>query len=95
LHDSKAFSFSSEESLLSHIFRATHAINLYFGGDLENIHKELGHKFTSNSLNSYINPERRDLNLFEEKHIGIFVSIKFLKKEMKRSWMEKIYLSII
>ena len=31
LHDSKGFSFSSEESLSSHIFRATHAINSYRG----------------------------------------------------------------
>lgn len=80
LHDSKAFSFSSEESLSSHIFRATHAINLYKGKELENVRNELGHKFTSTSINSYINPERRELNILEENNTGIFDSINFLNK---------------
>ena len=47
---------------------------------MENARNELGLKFTSTTLNSYINPERRELNILEENNTGIFDSIKFLNK---------------
>ena len=66
MHESKSFNVSSIESLSSHIFRATHAINTYKGEDIENTRGELGHKNISTTKNSYIKAEKRGLNLYEE-----------------------------
>ena len=43
-HESKSFNVSSFESLSSHIFRATQAINTYEGGKIKITKGELGHK---------------------------------------------------
>ena len=66
MHESKSFNVSSIESLSSHIFLATHAINTYKGEDIENARGELGHKNISTTKNSYIKAEKRGLNLYEE-----------------------------
>ena len=47
---------------------------------LENARNELGHKFTSTTLNTCINTERKELNILEENNTGIFDNIKFLNK---------------
>ena len=67
LHESNCFSIAITESLSSHIFRATYAVNKFKNNSIENIQKELGHKFFYTTINSFINPERRLLNLNEEK----------------------------
>lgn len=67
LYESKSFSVSSTESLSSHIFRATYAVNTYKGKEIEKVKKELGHKYAFTTINSYIKPEKRGLNLLEEK----------------------------
>ena len=67
LHESKCFSLATTESLSSHIFRATYAVNSYQKNKIEKIQSDLGHKFSYTTLNSYVNPERRNLNLNEEE----------------------------
>jgi len=67
LHESNCFSITTVESLSSHIFRATYAVNSYNNNKIEMIQSDLGHKYSYTTLNSYINPERRELNLYEEK----------------------------
>ena len=76
LYESKAFSISSTESLYSHIFRAIHAVNIFKGEQLENARKELGHRFISTTINNYIRPEERQLNLLEEQNMSKFDSSK-------------------
>ena len=82
LHESKCFSISTTESLSSHIFRATYAVNSYKNIEIEKIKTELGHKFINTTINSYINPERRALNLLEEKHKQNQIGIKSLKRRI-------------
>ena len=84
MHDSHDFSISSTLSLSSHIFRATHAINTYKDTEIENVRQELGYRFSSTSINNYIKPEDRQLNLLEERNIGTFDGIKFLNKKKER-----------
>lgn len=67
LHQSNCFSLATTESLSSHIFRATYAVNSYENNKIEKIQSDLGHKFSYTTLNSYINPERRNLNMNEEE----------------------------
>ena len=67
LHESKCFSLATTESLSSHIFRATYAVNSYQKNKIEKIQSDLGHKFSYTTLNLYVNPERRKLNLNEEE----------------------------
>ena len=76
-HDSHAFSISSTESLSSHLFGLIHAINTYKGTEIENVRRELGHIFYSTSINNYIKPEARQLNLLEARNIGTFDGINY------------------
>ena len=81
LHESRAFSLSSTKSLCSHIFGATHAVNIFKGEQMDFLRKELGHRFLSTTINNYIRHEDRQLNFFEEKNLGNFNSIKYLNKK--------------
>ena len=67
LHESNCFSLATTESLSSHIFRATYAVNSYQNNNIEKIQSDLGHKLSYTTLNSYVHPERRNLNLNEEQ----------------------------
>ena len=82
LHESNCFSVSTAESLSSHIFRATYAVNSYKNIEIEKVKKELGHKFINTTINSYINPERRALNLLEEKQSKNQKGIGTLKRRI-------------
>jgi integrase len=82
LHQSNCFSISTAESLSSHIFRTTYAVNSYKNIEIEKIKTELGHKFINTTINSYINPERRALNLLEEKHSKNKIGIESLKRRI-------------
>ena len=91
LYESGVFSLSSTESLCSHIFRATHAIKVFKGDNIEFARKELGHRFSSTTINNYIRPEERQLNILEEKNMGIFDSVKFLNKKRKnKNYVKRI-----
>lgn len=68
MHESNAFSVSNTEFLSSHIFRATNAVNIYIGKAVENAREELGNRFVSTTINSYIKPEKRQLNVLEKKY---------------------------
>ena len=84
LHESKSFSFSSLESLSSHIFRATYAVKSFQRNQIESIQAELGHKFAHTTINSYIKPERRELYLYEESNEKADYGIKALQKRIKK-----------
>ena len=81
LYESGAFSLSSTESLCSHIFRATHAVNIFKEEQMDFARRELGHRYLSTTINNYIRPEDRQLNVLEEKNLGNFNAIKFLNKK--------------
>lgn len=81
LHESNCFSLSTTESLSSHIFRATYAVNSYQNNKVEKIQSNLGHQMAYTTLNSYIQPERRNLNLNEEERNNI-KGIKALKNRI-------------
>lgn len=85
LHDSQCFSLSSMESLSSHIFRATYAVNYYEKLKLDKIKNELGHKYLHTTINSYINPEKRGLNLISEENNMSNIGINALKNRIKKS----------
>lgn len=76
------FSVSTAESLSSHIFRATYTINSYKNKENEKVKNELGHKFINTTTNSYINPERKALNLLEEKQSKNQIGIPSLKRRI-------------
>ena len=85
LHDSQCFSVSSIESLSSHIFRATYAVNYYKKLKLDKIKNELGHKYLNTTINSYINPERRGLNLISKEKDLSNCGINALKKRIEKN----------
>ena len=89
LHDSNCFSISSTESLSSHIFRASYAVNSYENMKLNNIKKDLGHKYLHTTINSYINPEKRGLNLMDEENNGKKFGISALKERISKENYEK------
>ena len=80
LSESGSFSISSVESLSSHIYRASYAVNNYKNIEPNEIKEKMGHKYISTTINSYINPERRGLNFNEEENKYKASGIETLKK---------------
>ena len=91
LRESNSFSISKAESLSSHI---TYTVNEYSGINIEEIQKNLGHRYTSTTLNSYINPERRNLKLFEEKNTKKNDGIETLKRRINKDNFESKILGL-
>lgn len=91
MRESNSFSISKAESLSSHI---TYTVNEYNGINIEEIQKNLGHRYTSTTLNSYINPERRNLKLFEEKNTKKNDGIETLKRRINKDNFESKILGL-
>lgn len=83
LHESKSFSLLTVETLSSLIFGAAHAVNENADINVEKIKNDLCHKYSSITINSYINPEKRDLKLFEEKSIKKLEGINVIKSRIQ------------
>jgi len=65
---SNSFDKKTIESISAHSFRVFHIFEVFENKSIHSAQAELGYKNVITTYNSYIKPEKRNLNIREEKN---------------------------